>query len=703
MERKSNISVWQLKLFEGLDKDVMVMQRDEEEVFDDAIHVFFEREYYDAYVSKATKYGSHRYAYHDDKLGEVIYQMFDEKIPGIVFHMNTNENGAKNILCDEKYLSAIDLIGMKDVTDSYHYMYTNTIERCSLEETVARLWTKYVYIIGQLPDLRKVSEGEKPVFELMTMKRKKDGTVATAEDFDYESLKVFLTPDSAMRFNPDKKPVSKYKLSLLSQIVKGKLQVVVEPHRSYWTEFDPAKLDIRPYLDIPQFNDDIVKEKVKKFFDMDKVYILLAPSQSDYRNCIGSPFFIRLDEKNITMYLFEKYEDAVDYVLQNPMLLPVFDNTFPIGVIDNTDKLTNLNTLIAIADKLGVTSVNLDIDTLNAIGCKMDFFKEVSERDFNLDILLSGLGEDLIAAVRREVDGEKQYRLPMLPFVSQHNDYAVSDDKKAEIISHFDDFDNGMAYLAGCSVAELMVFMREAAERFEKARKSEDEDNKLKYNKLMNLITIPLTEALCEKPYIFSLKEADGSFTMKNQLPYLIVTNRFEPGRNGEGRLMPVGIDSEQFMDKLYEASKVAVLADGPNISCLMDTKLMGTIAKQWKKSETLREELMIYLTQGCGLSYVDAGYYYRKLKSDSAIFVEFTSTVRNGEFPPMGMLTVEGVSAKELTEKYGFNILQAYDALLSLKADPKYLNKLKADGNEAVKSVEAEDKKGLFGKLFKK
>ena len=49
-----------------------------------------------------------------------------------------------------------------------------------------------------------------------------------------------------------------------------------------------------------------------------------------------------------------------------------------------------------------------------------------------------------------------------------------------------------------------------------------------------------------------------------------------------------------------------------------------------------------------------------------------------------MGMLTVEGVSAKELTEKYGFNILQAYDALLSLKADPKYLNKLKADGYEA-------------------
>ena len=43
MERKTNISVWQLRLFEGFDKDIMVMQRDEEEVFDDAIHVFLKK------------------------------------------------------------------------------------------------------------------------------------------------------------------------------------------------------------------------------------------------------------------------------------------------------------------------------------------------------------------------------------------------------------------------------------------------------------------------------------------------------------------------------------------------------------------------------------------------------------------------------------------------------------------------------------
>ena len=43
MERVSNISVWQLRLFEGFDRDIMVMQRDEEEVFDEALHVFLKR------------------------------------------------------------------------------------------------------------------------------------------------------------------------------------------------------------------------------------------------------------------------------------------------------------------------------------------------------------------------------------------------------------------------------------------------------------------------------------------------------------------------------------------------------------------------------------------------------------------------------------------------------------------------------------
>lgn len=708
MKRKTNISVWQLRLFDGFDKDIMVMQRDEEEVFDDAIHVFFEKEYYDAYVEKAVRYGGHRYAYHEDKLGEVINQIFDEGISGLVLHISTNENAPKNMLGDEKYIASRELLGLKDAADSYHFLYTASTARCDKKDAVARLWTKNVYIIGQLPDFRvKPKEGEKPVFELMTMKRKKDGGQVTADEYDYESLKVFLTMDSAMHFNPDKKPVNKYKLAMLSQLVRGKLQVIIEPHRNYWLEYDPATLDLRGHLDIPRYDEAMVRARIQQYAQMEQVYILLSPLHSDYRLSCGNPLLLKPDDRNILLYLFEKYDDAVRYVLENPMTMPVFDSTFPIGVLDQKKKLFNLETVLAVAAKLGVTGVNLDFDTVHAIGCKMEYIREVTGYQRDVETFL--YGEELSQVVHDEEDGKK-YRMPAIPFCDQDNEYLVSGERRAELITHMDnDYDQGFAYTAGCTVSEMMIMMQEAAARFDTARKASDEGNVEKYVHLMNRITFFLTEALCEKPYIYTLRDENGEFILKNNIAYLIATNRYETGRKGEGRLTPAGIDNPQFMEKLCEVSKVAVLTDGPTALCMMDTHLMSEVAKQWKNAEPLREELMIYLTQGCDLPYPEAMYYYRRLRTDNSIFIEFVSSVRDGAYPAIGMLTIEGFTAQGLAGAHGFNMLQAYDALLALKEDPANAEKFRGaavSGDSAageVDDVDSSDKKGLFGKLFKK
>lgn len=679
MERKSNISVWQIGLFEGFDKDIMVMHRDEEEVFDDAIHVFFEREYYDAYVAKAVKYSSHNYAYHEDKLGEVVNQVFEETIPGLVIHMNTStdSDAPKNQLCDEKYISAGELIGYRDAAESYHLLYTTSIDRCVKEKAVAALWTKYVYIIGQIPDVRKKpAAGEKQVFELMTMRRKNDNSNATAEDFDYESLKVFLTAESAMRYNSDKKPIGKYRLSMLSQLVRGKLHVIIEPHRSYWLEYDPADIDIVPYLDIPRYNEEMVIERIKEYDKMEQIYILLNPLHSDYRVSLGNPFLMKHDEKNIMMYLFEQYEDAVNYVLQNQNLLSVFDSTFPIGVLEGKERLYRLKTVVTLAAKLGVTTVCLDADTNRSIACDIGYFKKAADYTKPIEDLLV---RSELEQVMREENGEKKYRLPIVPFYDKHNDYDISAEKKAELISHLDnDFDNGFAYMALLGVPELMVIMDEAAKRFEKARADNDEEGRAHYNYILGRIMVVLTEELCAKPYIYTLRKEDGDFALRNNMVYLVITNRFEAGRRGEGRLTPAGIDNPQFMEKLCEKSRVAALTDGPNIVCIVDTVLMSEAAKQWKKTEALREEILIYMTQGCGLAYDEAVRSYKRLKSDNDIFVEFVSAVRNAQYPPMAMLEVEGYTAKMLADEFSLNMLQAYDGILSLKEDKEFVQKYK-------------------------
>ena len=138
----------------------------------------------------------------------------------------------------------------------------------------------------------------------------------------------------------------------------------------------------------------------------------------------------------------------------------------------------------------------------------------------------------------------------------------------------------------------------------------------------------------------------------------------------------------------------------------MADVRLMLEVAKQNKKNESLKEELMIYMTQGLNLSYEEAKYYYRKLRTDNSLFVEFTSFVRNGEYSPL-MISVEGHNAKSLAEEKGLNPLQAYNMLLDLKNDKNALEK----SENLMKEVTSEDKteetsgkeKSFFGKLFKK
>ena len=116
----------------------------------------------------------------------------------------------------------------------------------------------------------------------------------------------------------------------------------------------------------------------------------------------------------------------------------------------------------------------------------------------------------------------------------------------------------------------------------------------------------------------------------------------------------------------------------------------------------------MIYMTQGCGLSHSEARYYYRRLRAENSIFIEFVSAVRSGAYPEIGMLTIEGFTAQGLADAHGFNMLQAYDALLTLKEDPSNAGKFGgAAGQDSVPGgsddVDTTEKKGLFGKLFKK
>jgi len=129
----------------------------------------------------------------------------------------------------------------------------------------------------------------------------------------------------------------------------------------------------------------------------------------------------------------------------------------------------------------------------------------------------------------------------------------------------------------------------------------------------------------------------------------------------------------------------------------------MMEIVKQRKAEETLREEMLIYMTQGCDLSFTAAKRYYIGIRTVREIFREMTVTVRNGQFSKAG-IEVAGYTAERLVTEKGLSLVEAYDMLLALKGDANAVKKAVAVKDTASEtSADAEEKKGFFGKLFKK
>ena len=56
---------------------------------------------------------------------------------------------------------------------------------------------------------------------------------------------------------------------------------------------------------------------------------------------------------------------------QNPLLLPccllpALDGIYPIGILNKNNRMLNLHTIIALADKIGVTGIQLDMESMQA-------------------------------------------------------------------------------------------------------------------------------------------------------------------------------------------------------------------------------------------------------------------------------------------------------------------------------------------------
>ncbi|MET3558412.1 hypothetical protein ABID29_001537 [Streptococcus rupicaprae] len=201
-------TVESINLFDHLDDQVMVLVNQEGEPFDNHLHICLTQESFDM-QSQVYKVQGKMYA-----LGIAgDYALRLSNVRSVILH--GFPAGSVEIPLD-------NLETLRDVIDSFCVMYAFARGQLSQEKAYDILRHKTVFYLGEPFLGRKGS-----TFGFETILREEGR----------ESVKLFLTAQSASRYNAHNHPITPVELESIKQFVSGQFQVILEPHRNYWVEF----------------------------------------------------------------------------------------------------------------------------------------------------------------------------------------------------------------------------------------------------------------------------------------------------------------------------------------------------------------------------------------------------------------------------------------------------------------------------------
>lgn len=210
----SNITPQQLDLFEQLDRTVVLCVKEGSPLIDGALHLCVTQAGYDKASAALGLTGEHSGPY-QTVLGMGLDTVLQQEGYQALVVYGLAENQAEFVLTKE------DLAPMKDVVDSFCILYAAARNTLPQEETRRLMGPKTVWFLGELPKTGKKGE----TFGFATLNRE-----------GYESVRCFLTPESAQKFNEEGYPVTPARVADLEKFLAGTFALIIEPHRNYWME-----------------------------------------------------------------------------------------------------------------------------------------------------------------------------------------------------------------------------------------------------------------------------------------------------------------------------------------------------------------------------------------------------------------------------------------------------------------------------------
>lgn len=212
----SNTTVEQLNMFENLDKNVAVLMADGAPIIDGAIHICVTDKGLENAANKLSKFGEMSYAV--SVLGMAIDNVFRQSAKALLVYGLALEGR----IC---VITREDLECIQDVVDSFCIMYDRARGRISQQQAHDALKDKIMFFIGEHPS------PENRHFGHDTLSRKDENGNS------YDSIKLFLTRESASKFNGGNHTITETTLTWMEHLWKSKYHFIIEPHRNYWVEF----------------------------------------------------------------------------------------------------------------------------------------------------------------------------------------------------------------------------------------------------------------------------------------------------------------------------------------------------------------------------------------------------------------------------------------------------------------------------------
>lgn len=213
----SNISLGQLGFMEQLDRSVVVISDGENIEIDKAVHMCISQEALNQILQEFKQAKQKDYQCIQMPLGMAVDNVIQQPFFDALI--------IRGLTPQALIITKEDLIPIKDLIDSFCIMYAAARNRISNEKAFELMKDKVVYILGTLPVIG-MKDREKFGFDII--KRKAENGE------EYESVKCFLTRESANNYNGSKSEITPVAVNEIKHFFGS---IIIEPHRNYWVEF----------------------------------------------------------------------------------------------------------------------------------------------------------------------------------------------------------------------------------------------------------------------------------------------------------------------------------------------------------------------------------------------------------------------------------------------------------------------------------